>query len=132
MNSQYNTKKRGWRYFTFETKMSSAPLFAIEFWEIAVVINRNSIRWLRVGGFLLLLAVVAFGCRFIMDITTAAFPQYSVAIYAAVMILFAILLAYLVMPPILRELGLKILGDDVSSDKDGDVEERHDDHIDRG
>lgn len=94
--------------------------------------NRNSVRWLRVGGFLLLLVVVAFGCRFILDLATTAFPQYSVAINAAVMILFAILLAYLVMPPILRELGFKILGDGVSSDKDSDAEGRRDDHIDRG
>lgn len=99
--------------------------------EIAAV-ARNSVRWWRVGGFLLLLAVVAFGCRFILDETTTAFPQYSVAINAAVMILFAILLAYVVMPPILRELGFKILGGGVSSDKDGDVEERRNDHIDRG
>ncbi|MCL1633705.1 hypothetical protein M2650_03480 [Luteimonas sp. SX5] len=94
--------------------------------------SRREIRWLRIAGILLLFALVAFGCRFILDEVTAAFPEYSVAVNVVLMILFAVLLAFLVMPLLVKELGFQIVGKQTHPPQKESPADGHDDRGNQG
>ncbi|MGH8032195.1 MAG: hypothetical protein ACREO8_07495 [Luteimonas sp.] len=79
-----------------------------------------SIRWGRIGATLLLLALIVSACSYLLDAATGAFPQHSDAVNVVVVVVFSLLLAFVVLPLLAKELGFQITGGARSSKEDHD------------
>lgn len=86
--------------------------------------SRASIRWWRIGAMLLFLALIVAACSYILDLATGTFPQHSDTVKVLVIVVFSILLGFVVLPLVAKELGFQITGGAHSSREDHDPDSK--------